>query len=276
VPPLGIVEALDIVEHVGPGIVPRPIRLARCALGLQRGEEALHRRIVPAIARAAHRAGDAMIGHQPLELLAGVLAATIRVVQQRAGFSTAPDRHHQGVGDELSCHGRAHRPADHAPGEQIDDRCHIKPALRRPDVGEVGDPFAVRSRGLEAAIQHVGSYGARLPLTQIGRQPTPSGTRFKALLAHQTLDPMQPAGHPLSDQVMPHTPGAVGPITGEEAGPHLRGQVFVAAAAPAAGPHQPGIEAATRDPERPAHPSRRPYGSVLRNEGELHVLSFAK
>jgi hypothetical protein len=36
---------------------------------LQRGEEALHRRIIPAIARTAHRRGDGVIGHQPLVLI---------------------------------------------------------------------------------------------------------------------------------------------------------------------------------------------------------------
>ena len=69
-----------------------------------------------------------MIGHQPLELLAGVLAATIRVMQQRIWLSPSPDRHDQGIGDQLRRHVGAHRPADHAPGEQIDDRRHVEPA----------------------------------------------------------------------------------------------------------------------------------------------------
>jgi hypothetical protein len=38
------------------------------------------------------------------------------VVQQRIGFAAAPYRHHQGIGDELGRHRRAHRPTDHAPG----------------------------------------------------------------------------------------------------------------------------------------------------------------
>ena len=100
--------------------------------------------------------------------------------------------------------------------------------------------------------------------------------RFEALLAHQALDPVQPAGHPFRDQVVSYTPGTVGPVAGKEAGPDLRTQFFAAAAALAAWPCQPSIEATTRDPERPAHPSRRPDSPVLRDEGELHVLSFAK
>jgi hypothetical protein len=99
---------MALVEHIGLGIVPRPIGFACGALGLQRREEALHRCIVTAMTRPAHRAGDAMIGHQPLELLAGVLAATIRVVQQRAGISAPPDCHHQGISDELPPHGQSY------------------------------------------------------------------------------------------------------------------------------------------------------------------------
>ena len=75
--PFRVVKALDVVEHVSPSFVARAIGFARRALGLQRREEALHGGIVPAIAGAAHGAGDPMIGHQPLELLAGVLAATV-------------------------------------------------------------------------------------------------------------------------------------------------------------------------------------------------------
>src|SRR5271168_3515388 len=83
VPAFRIIEAFNVVEHIGLGVVARPIGFARRAFGLQRGEEALHRRIVPDIAGAAHGADDAMIGHQLLELLAGVLAATVGVMQQR-------------------------------------------------------------------------------------------------------------------------------------------------------------------------------------------------
>ena len=67
--PSRIVEALDVVEHIGLRLVSAPVRLGRRSHGPERREEALHRRIVPHVARAAHRADDAMIGHQPLELL---------------------------------------------------------------------------------------------------------------------------------------------------------------------------------------------------------------
>jgi hypothetical protein len=89
--------------------------------------------------------------------------------------------HDQGIGDELRRHLSTHRPADYAPREQIDHGGNIEPTFRRPHIGEVGDPFAVGSGRLEAAVEHVGSDGGNLPLTQIGRQSTPARTGFESL-----------------------------------------------------------------------------------------------
>ena len=58
VPPLPIVVAFDIDEQVAPrGIAIRVLVLMN-ELGFQSTEEALHRRIVPAISLAAHRWDD--------------------------------------------------------------------------------------------------------------------------------------------------------------------------------------------------------------------------
>jgi len=88
--------------------------------------------------RSAHRTGDAIVGHQALELLAGILSTLVGVVQQGIGLAAPPDRHDQCVGDELGRHGVAHRPADDAPREQVDHGRNIQPAFGGPDVGEVG------------------------------------------------------------------------------------------------------------------------------------------
>jgi hypothetical protein len=56
------------------------------------------------------------VQHQLLELLTGVLAAAIGVMQQRVGLASSPDCHHQRIGDELGRHRSAHRPAHYTPG----------------------------------------------------------------------------------------------------------------------------------------------------------------
>src|SRR5712672_3969234 len=103
------------------------------------------------------------------------------MMQQRVRFAPSPDRHHQGVSDELGRHRGIHRPANHTAGEEINDGGHIEPALRCPHIREVSDPFAVGSGRFEAAVEHIGSDGGDLPLTQIGRQSTPSRTGFESL-----------------------------------------------------------------------------------------------
>ena len=94
--------------------------------------------------------------------------------------------------------------------------------------------------------------------------------------AHQSLDPVQPAGYALGQEIVPHAPGAIGPIAGKEAGTNLRAKFFIAPAAPTARSCQPRIKSTPRDTERLAQPLRRPNPPVLRDEGELHIDSFAK
>ena len=58
-----IVEPLDIVEHIRPGLIPGAIGFACRALGLERREEALHRRSCGVIFLHAPTgwAGDAVL-----------------------------------------------------------------------------------------------------------------------------------------------------------------------------------------------------------------------
>lgn len=78
-----IAEALDVIKRICSGLVSGAICFPRNALGLRRGEETLHRRAAPDIARSAHAADDAAVCNQLLELFAGMLASLIRAMQQR-------------------------------------------------------------------------------------------------------------------------------------------------------------------------------------------------
>jgi hypothetical protein len=86
VPPDRVVEAVDVIEHIGPGLVPRAIELPRDLFALERREEAFHRGVVTAVAGLVHRAGNFVVGQQPLELLSGILAALVRVMQHGTGL----------------------------------------------------------------------------------------------------------------------------------------------------------------------------------------------
>ena len=96
----GIIEALDVIEHVRFGLVSRAVRLVRRPFGLERGEEVLHRGIVPDVVGPAHATDHAVVGQEPLEGLTGVLATPIGVVQYGLGLASPPDGQHECIGDQ--------------------------------------------------------------------------------------------------------------------------------------------------------------------------------
>jgi hypothetical protein len=58
-----------------------------------------------------------------------MLTATVRVMHQRLGPATPPQRHHQGVGHQLRGHDLAHRPPHHPARVQVEDYGHVQPVL---------------------------------------------------------------------------------------------------------------------------------------------------
>jgi hypothetical protein len=101
-PAEGIVEPLNVVEHVGSGVVACPVDFSSDPFGLERGEEALDGGVVLDVPGTAHGADDAIVGHQALERLARILAAAIGMVQQGAQLAASRDRHDERIGDKLS------------------------------------------------------------------------------------------------------------------------------------------------------------------------------
>src|SRR2546428_403320 len=105
---LWIVEPFDVLEDIGSRFIARAIARFRVdPLLLEAREEALHRRIVPAVALAAHATGDSVMGEQSLEVFRRVLASLIRVMHQLLWPAAAPQGHGEGVHDELCGHLRA-------------------------------------------------------------------------------------------------------------------------------------------------------------------------
>ena len=80
-------------------------------LALERREEALRHRVVVRIADRSHRGHYTGFPAALAERVAGVLAATIRVVDHRSGLALR-DRHVQRRQNQLRAQVRLHRPAD--------------------------------------------------------------------------------------------------------------------------------------------------------------------
>src|SRR6266571_6741616 len=81
-PPLPIVEALEVLEELGARRRPRGPGRVVDQLDLQRREKALGDGVVPAIAPTAHTADDPVLSQHPLVVAPGVLTPAIRMVQQ--------------------------------------------------------------------------------------------------------------------------------------------------------------------------------------------------
>ena len=62
VQPALIIKALDVIEQIGSGFVPGGVVASMNSFLLQAGKEALHRRIIPTVAAAAHAAGNTAVG----------------------------------------------------------------------------------------------------------------------------------------------------------------------------------------------------------------------
>src|SRR3954468_18581830 len=79
---LPIVKHLDVLEHRGPRLRAGAEPGLMNALRLERGEEALHGRIIQAIAASAHRLLDAMpLQHRPIRP-SGVLRSAVAVMNE--------------------------------------------------------------------------------------------------------------------------------------------------------------------------------------------------
>jgi len=213
-PSARVVEALDVVEHIGAGFVTGSIDLAVGPFDFQRRKEALHGRIVPDVPGPAHRTGDAVVGQQALKLLTGVLRSLVRVMQQGVRLAAPPDGHHQGIHDQRGVPLSLHRPAHDPAGKQIQHDRHIQPTLGSPDVGKVGQPLLVRAIRFEIAVEDV--VGDDRSCAIVPRLSAPPWACFQCILAHQPLDPMEAADQTLFKDVMPDTPGAIGPVASLE------------------------------------------------------------
>ncbi len=80
-------------------------------------------------------------------------------MQQRSWLPAPPDGHHQRIRDQLRRLFRLHRPADDKAREEIRQKIisgrNVEPSFGRPDIGEVGDPFAVRLIGRKLPVEHI-------------------------------------------------------------------------------------------------------------------------
>ena len=114
------------------------------------------------------------------------------------------DGHVQCPQGQILLHAVADGPADHAPGEKVNDHGKVNPTLPHPDIGDVTSPLLVRPARGEVLLLEVWRDVERM--VAIGRAlELPAADDLNAVLAHQTADPaladadaqlVQLLGHP--------------------------------------------------------------------------------
>ena len=117
--PLTVVEHLDVVKDIAPGLMPCGVYLFADALALEQLEEAFSYGVVVAVAASAHACLQTVALQEALPGLAGKLTALLRVDQHCVVWGSAPNGHQQCVQHQLRINAAAHGPTHDMPGEQV-------------------------------------------------------------------------------------------------------------------------------------------------------------
>src|SRR6266545_1538250 len=184
-----IVEAFDPVNDIESRLSAGLISELIDTFDLQRLEEAFHRCIVPAIGLATHRLQHSEIANQLPVAIACVLAAAVRMHDQSRPRFTSPIGRLQRLADQVGLDPFAHRPADDAAAGQIHHHSQIQPALKRADIGDVGEPGAIDTPTVEPSCEDVRCH--RLMVVGIRRHPV------RALVDGPQRLPLQTAAYPV-------------------------------------------------------------------------------
>src|SRR5207247_2073181 len=109
------------------------------------------------------------------------------VMQEPGVREASPDGHAQGLEDEGAVDALAHREADDAAREQVEDRSEVQPSLRGPDVGDVRHPSEVGCVGLKLTVEDVLGDGQVVLGVRCGLE-TPLPAALETKLAHDAGD----------------------------------------------------------------------------------------
>src|SRR5271154_6438243 len=123
-----VIEDFDVFEDLATSLRPRtPLSLVS-ELALEGGEEALGHRVVPAVSPPTHAALDRVLCEQLPILTAGVLAATIRMMQESSSGPALRKRHVQSVQRELTFQPFVEFPADYPARVKVHNHRQVQPA----------------------------------------------------------------------------------------------------------------------------------------------------
>ena len=186
-----------------------------------------------------------------------------------------PDRHEDGLDDQLAIWPRTHGPAHHEPGIQIEDDTQVQPVLGGPYIGGIDDPFGIGSGGSEVSLQMVAGASRRCP-GWLGAPTSPLREAAQASAAHQTGHPVAPTSLPGVPLILPdpRTPNDAVGISMELTNPGEEpGVLLVPCTRP---PRRPAIIPAGRYAQTPTHQSEGKSIAASLDHPILHFDALAK
>lgn len=273
---LTIVPGLDVPEDGAARVIPGvPVSLDD-QFQFQRGKEAFRDRVVPAVALVAHAGDDPVLGEQRAIVIAGVLDAAIRVMQQTRARTPSAQCHAERAQREIDVKRLAHRPADAAARGEIQHRGQVEPALPGRDVGNVADPDPIHLGHVELAIEESGR--DPIHVLRIGGAHFPPRPRAtdEADPSHETSDPLQTDAPSFIVEIAQHVRRAIGPVAPVMRRADVQDQPIVRDGPDTRPARAPHVEAGRRDLEHSTHESHGILALVASNAGVPHRDSLAK
>src|SRR5659263_249240 len=276
VPTLPIVEHLDVIEQVPPGLRSCGVVPMMNPILFQRREETLRHRVVVTVPLAAHAADQPVFFQQGPVIPAGVLAPAVGVVEQPPGRTTARQGHPQRVQGQFPGDSRTHRPAHHRSGEKIEENGQIHPSLPRGNVRDVRHPHPVGSNRLKVAGQQIRRH--RKGMGRVGRRrpelPTIPG--LYPVDSHQTSHTMLPARNTLVTKLRMNPGAAIRLFADLVNRTDLRDQSQILTPATAHRPFPPNVISAPGHLKHPAHLLDAVNPRVVPQEPILHFGPLEK
>src|SRR4030042_4877635 len=200
--PAPIVEPLDVLEDLPPGLTPSPVAAMPHQLRLEGRKEALHRSIVPAVTLATHARTNPMSPQQALILSTGILHSTVGVMDQSPPRPPVRNRHLEGLSCQRMIKLKAQPHPDDPARVQVHHRRQVQPSLLCPYVRDVRRPHPVRRTRLKTPLEEIGSH--RESMVGVCRRSVsapPLGP--DPILLHQPSHSVLPTQMPFGPQLPP-------------------------------------------------------------------------
>src|SRR3954454_7700353 len=205
-----VVPAFDECEDCRFRFGQEPEAESVSQLALERGEEALAERVVIAVSDRSHRRGYSVLPETAAEFDRCVLTTLIRVMNDSLMRFSLLESHIESRGHQFGAEMVLHGPAHDFAAPDINDHCQIQKVLARGrNVGDVGDPELIRSRGREVPLDQIGGRPRRAILLR-GPRPFAAADAHELVLSHQTSDSLASDRTSFGLQLLVDARGSIG------------------------------------------------------------------